>query len=483
MEYCRRWGIAERVLRDGFKESWPFDVVFVTSICGRELFRFRLPGYGEERRFPFSPERNATCAQIFFDPILCEKATSLPSVSVRFMHRLDAFTEDADGIEASVRNLNTNQVTTVRARFLVGCDGGDSTVRSLADISIPAKELLNYNMNVHFSAPDLLERIPAGPAQLYRLIGPQGSWANSHMVKGPETWRLTIHLKQMPDANFDAGAYVRRAIGSDIDFKILSAVPWERRQVVADKYRSGQVLLAGDAAHQLSTTGGFGMNTGVGDAFNLGWKLAAMVEGWGGPHLLDSYEAERRPIALRNVQAASANFTRQAVLPSGPAIDDDTPEGVVLRKDFIEAIERTDVRKQFVTEGIALGFTYGESPIVCPDGTPAPPDEITAYTQTARPGSRAPHAWLSQGRSTLDLFGDGYKLLCFDAEATNISDMSKSAADQGMPLEVIPIKNKEIAGLYERRFVLVRPDGHVAWRGDTIPTECDRLIETVRGAG
>lgn len=355
-------------------------------------------------------------------------------------------------------------------------------MRGLANIGIPAKELLNYNMNVHFAAPDLLERIPAGPAQLYRLIGSQGSWANSHMVQGPETWRLTIHLKEAPDSSFDASSYVRRAIGSDVDFEIISAVSWERRQVVAERYRAGPVFLAGDAAHQLSTTGGFGMNTGIGDAFNLGWKLAAELQGWAGPQLLNSYESERRPIALRNVQAASANFTRQAGLPSGPAIDDETSAGAALRDEFIQAIKRSEVRNQFFTEGIALGFRYDPSPIICQDGSPTPPDEIATYTQTARPGSRAPHAWISEGRSTLDLFGDGYKLLCFGGEMTDVSEMSTAAALSRVPLDVIHIRDSEIARLYKMKFVLVRPDGHVAWRGNTIPPECGRIIEIVRGA-
>jgi hypothetical protein len=233
----------------------------------------------------------------------------------------------------------------------------------------------------------------------------------------------------------------------------------------------------------MSTTGGFGMNTGIGDAVDLAWKLEATVKGWGGPFLLESYEVERKPIAMRNLEEATEMFLQsKAMHPGSDTIGEDSPEGERLRAAFTEALLAGNIRRQFEVEGIALGYRYDPSFIVYPDGTPPPPDEVSTYTQTARPGSRAPHAWLSAGRSTLDLFGDGFKLLLFGDKAPDVKDLLAAAAARQMPVAVVDIADPEIARLYEQKLVLVRPDGHVAWRSNSSPKDADELIDRVRGA-
>lgn len=290
---------------------------------------------------------------------------------------------------------------------------------------------------------------------------------------------MTVQLRD--DAAPDINSIIRRVAGCDVDFEVRAVFKWDRRKMVAARYRNGRVFLAGDAAHQMSTTGGFGMNTGIGDAVDLAWKLEATLNGWGGRFLLDSYEVERKPIAMRNLEEATEMFLQSKAMHPGSAIGEDSPEGERLRAAFSGALLEGNIRRQFEVEGIALGYRYDSSFMVCSDGTPPPRDEVSTYAQTARPGSRAPHAWQSAGHSTLDLFGDGFKLLRFGRQAVDVRDILVAAAARQMPLAVIDIEAPEIAKLYERKLVLVRPDGHVAWRADSPPTDSHDLVDRVRG--
>jgi hypothetical protein len=261
-------------------------------------------------------------------------------------------------------------------------------------------------------------------------------------------------------------------------------MPWVRRELVADRYGKGRVFIAGDAAHLTSPTGGFGMNMGIQDAVDLSWKLEAMLRGWGGPHLLGSYEIERRPVAIRNVREASGNLKRmlqpRAAKPPPeafvPGAAGDKP-----RAEFGRAYTEM-MKREWFSIGIHLGYRYEGSPIIVPDGTPEPPDEVMDYAPTARPGHRAPHAWLKGGRSTLDLFGRGFVLLRLGVHPPDAAALIAAAQAAQLPLQTVDIADLAIAALYETRLVLVRPDGHIAWRGDALPADPSRLFATVRGA-
>jgi 2-polyprenyl-6-methoxyphenol hydroxylase-like FAD-dependent oxidoreductase len=484
MEFCRRWGVVDRVLEESLPPDWPYDIVFVTSVIGRELFRYELPSFRQTRRFPYSPERFAICAQIWLDPILLARARSLPSITLRHRTRLTGLRETGDRVIAEIVDSESGRSETIAARYVVACDGGDSTVRSLAGVEVPQVPPLNHNLNIFFRTAGTLKDRLTHPCQLFRLIGPRGSWGNLNPLNGRgEFWRLTVHLKDRPaNDTADAAAYVARAMGPGVDFEILSAAVWERREVVAASYRQGRIFLAGDAAHQLSTSGGFGMNTGIGDAVDLAWMLRAAVEGWAGSQLLDAYEIERRPIGVRNVAESSGTFRRQDAIASGDAIAEESPAGDAQRTRFLESLLRHDIGRQFKTEGVALGYRYDASPVIIGDGTPTPPDEVMTYTQTARPGSRAPHGWIAADQSTLDLFGAGFTLLCFDAPAADAAALATAAASRGVPLRRIDIADPALAALYARRLVLVRPDGCVAWRADNCQGDAIAVIDTVRGA-
>jgi hypothetical protein len=293
-------------------------------------------------------------------------------------------------------------------------------------------------------------------------------------------WRFAMHPP--PEDKSVVPDLIGKAVGRDFDFELLNEAHWVSPKLVADSYGRGRVFLAGDAAHQLNPSGGFGMNTGLGDATDLAWKLAAVIGGWGGEALLASYEIERRPIAVRNVEEATLNLRREQSFAPGDAIDEDSEEGRRQREAFRRSLFDADVMRHHDTDGIALGYRYDHSPVICADGTPPRPDEVRDYHPTSRPGHRAPHAWIGEGRSTLDLFGDGFTLLSF-AAAGAADAFSQAAEARGVPLSVIGISDPEIAKLYQRRLVLVRPDGHVAWRGDDPPEDAGAVIDIVRGAG
>ncbi|MGH3427282.1 MAG: FAD-dependent monooxygenase, partial [Terriglobales bacterium] len=230
----------------------------------------------------------------------------------------------------------------------------------------------------------------------------------------------------------------------------------------------------------MSPTGGFGYNTGVCDVVDLSWKIQAVLNGWGGDRLLDSYESERRPIAIRNVAAAAENYYALVSARDCDHILEDTPRGAIERANAGKHI-RVATKNEWENLGIVLGYRYEGSPICISDGTAAPADEVGVYVQTSRPGHRAPHAWLEEGHSTLDLFGSGFVLIVFP-DAPEPTPLVKAAEKRGVPMSVVKISNEAIARLYERKLVLVRPDGHSAWRGDTVPADSLAVIDRVRGA-
>lgn len=480
MEFCRRWGIADEVRAVGWPDEYPLNVVFVTAMTGHELARFDYPGYAERGVLSHTPDGNRRCPQTLFDPILQARVRAFPSVTLRYRTRLDEFNQDADGVHAVLRDLETDRTSRIAADYMVGCDGAESRVRTAAGIDMIGNPALSHNINVFFSAAELPGWTDHGRCWANWLIGPNGQWGNIVAVDGRDKWRLSMTGFKPGDALGDAEAAdcIRRAVGTDFDFTIHSALPWTRKQQVAETYRRDRVFIAGDAAHLLSPTGGFGMNTGIGDAVDIGWKLTAAVNGWAGPGLLDSYEAERRPIGVANVEEATRNHSKLAALPRGEEVADESAAGAALRADIRRTIETGGYNQEYEAEGLILGYSYDASPVIVPDGSAPVSQAVSDYRPTARPGARAPHAWISDRVSTLDLFGDGMTLLRFGDQG---AALLAAAARVGLPLRVHDIDDPEIAALYESPLVLVRPDGHVCWRGTGGTVDADMVIETVRG--
>lgn len=486
MEHLRRWGHAawaRRMCAPG--PDYPHRILFATKVAGHVLAEF---DYGVTNTAPgeyadVTPEGPAFVSKFSLLPLLQRIARTLPSVEMRLGQRLESFTqspdEQAEGVVACVRELATGVERSEVGDYLVSCEGGRSSIRRALGIEFEGNFAQGRNFAVHFRAPQLrqllIERTGGLAAQIQTLASERRPYIT--VVNGTDEWRLSVYLDEEPGPG-DAVRWIHEAVGVPIDVEILTAQPWSGHRVVARRYRDGRVLLAGDAAHLLWPKGGFGANTGIGDAVDLGWKLAATLQGWGGPNLLDSYEAERRPVALRNVSEASSNWTSDAQLAPDPLLDRDDAAGAEARGAMADLIRKLRGR-EFRSIGIQLGHRYADSPICDRDGTSAPPDEPDAYVPSTWPGCRAPHAWLHDGSSILDHYGHGFVLVVtgpVDAEP-----LSRAAHALSVPLTVLKVDDPVVARLYEVPLVLVRPDGHVAWRGRVVPADPVVLLDKVRG--
>ena len=479
MEFCRQLGIAEKVRNWGFPLDWPLDSAFVTDLAGYEIGRVRTPALGVAPDSPFSPERGRPCPQTWFDPILQVCARSYPQIELRHQVALESFTHDPDGVTATLRDQRSGATGTLRAGYLVGCDGFASTVRERLGIAIRGEPHLDWSMTVYLRIPDLFAFCDKERAFRYVFVGPEGTWSFLSIVDGKDLWRLQfVDVDPRRLQSMDIPALVRRCMGRDIPYRIEDKSLWERKRTVAERFSEGRVFLAGDAAHAHPPNGGLGMNTGIQDAFDLGWKLAASLQGWGGPALLESYDRERRPASARAAAMSLSNYRRLRSAAPRAEICAPTPAGEAARREIGARLEEEN-EKSWHPVGVHLGYIYHPSPIVVPDGTRQPADDTIGYAPTAFPGARAPHAWLDDGRSILDLFGTGFVLLAFADLPTEA--LERAAAARGVPLAVHRIAEREIAALYGRPLVLVRPDGHVAWRGARQPHDAQALIDTVRG--
>lgn len=485
MEFARRWGFARQLREKAWPPEHPLNVSFITSLTGKELATFHFPAY-RDRVWPHTPEGHQRCSQLWFDPMIQQRALESGSVDARFRTVFKSFEQDEDGVSAVIENRDTGKQETVRAQYLVGCDGAESMVREKLGISLGDSKSLSYDVNIFFESQELLELHKRFMAMMYWVYDENGYWAQFISVDGRGLWRISMVTPELVTdfADFDPDVYIRKAVGAKVEYKVNSLLAWERHRRVAESYRKGRVFIAGDAAHQYSPTGGLGMNTGIQEAVDLAWKLNAVVQGWGGEKLLESYEAERRPVAIYNNNAATSNFMKLISVPCGPNVAKDNAEGEKVRAEAKELILNNDFHEEYEQEGITVGYRYDDSPICVNDGTPVPPVTTTTYTQTARPGARAPHAWLDEaaGKSTIDLIGHGFVLLRFGSKPIDSGAIVEAAASVAMPLTVEDIDDAAIAALYERKLVLVRPDGHVAWRGDEVPADARAMIDQIRGA-
>ncbi|GAA4671966.1 FAD-dependent oxidoreductase [Gordonia humi] len=485
MEFCRRWGITDDVHSAGYNRDYIQDCAWVTNLNGYEFGREEFPAPKDEKNPLQSPEHRERCPQNFFDPVLKRFAGSTGDSEIRYRTELVSFVDHGDHVTATLRDRVADTTYDVEADFLVGSDGGDSTVRNRLGIEMSGEGALTYTSNAIIECDGLEDLHTTAPAYRYIFIGPEGTWATLVAINGRDHWRFSLigDETQRDVSEDEMRAAVVRAVGREFDFTILSMLPWVRRQLVADSYRSGRVFLAGDSAHLTSPTGGFGMNTGLLDAVNLSWKLAAVIQGWGGEVLLDSYEYEQRPIAIRNVTESGDNLRRmlgpRVAKPKPEVFDDDSPETEAARREYGDAYTEA-MKREWHSIGIHLGYVYEGSPIVVPDGSPMPPLTVQTYEQNARPGSRAPHAWLAEDRSTLDEFGKEFVLMRFDG-GIDTGDLTQAATDAGIPLRLVDIDNAEVRELYGTPLTLVRPDGSVAWRGHDAPADPASLVRRVAG--
>jgi hypothetical protein len=370
-----------------------------------------------------------------------------------------------------VTNVVTGESRRIRSLYLVGCDGGKSSVRSQLGVRFTGRGSMRMNWGFLFRSEEFSRLISPPRANLHWVFKP-GAFGVFTDLNGRDLWNYTFHVHDPKDNDLpvDPAEKIRYAMGRDFKFEMLSSLQWYYHQSVAERLRDGRVFLAGDSAHLFCPTGGIGMNTGIADAFDLGWKLGGALEGWGGSRLLDSYDIERSPVAFRNTSTTAVNADRvdalMKILP--PEIDEGSERGERARADYARKLKW--LSRQFNTMGLQIGHRYFDSPIVVPDGTPEPPDDPSILSQSTWPGCRAPHAWMEKGRSTLDLYdGKRFVLVRAGSGAPGGQAFADEAAQRGIPFKIERLEDPALAGLYERPLVLVRPDGHVCWRGDALP--------------
>jgi len=483
LEFCRRWGIADQVAHWGAPEDYPRDTVYCTALDGRFIGRDVSPSQRDRSPPECSPEMLQKCPQHVFDPLLARTVAAAGLCDIRYSTRIEQFTQDDDGVLVQLAVGPDGKRETLRADWLVACDGAGSAIRTALQIPFEG-QTLDYSVSLMLEI-DALEAFHAfGRAERFMFIGPEGTWANMTSVDFLKLWRLTLvgSEDRLDPKRLDADAVVRRAFGAArIPYVIRSIMPWRRSQCTAQSYVKGRVVLAGDSAHTTSPTGGHGLNTGLGDVVGLGWVLQAVLKGWGGPDLLEAYSQERRAIAVRNGSSSTCNYRAWVKSDADYAlVDADGPAADAARARIGAQLSEM-LFPEWNSLGVGLGYRYEGSPAIVPDGTPEPPDEASTVVQTSRPGHRAPHVFMADGRSTLDLFGRGFVLMRLGSGAPAGDAIVRAAASAGIPLTVFSTTEAPVVHAYERRLVLVRPDGHVAWRGDAEPQDAQAVLARVTG--
>lgn len=470
MEFSRRWGIAEDVRAQGSPDDLPLDVLFCTSLCGYEIARFAYPSYRERGELPYTPEGSWRISQMYYDPLLIERARSLREVTLCHQTECLSFEDEGDHVRVRLRDLADGKERQVTASYLVACDGAESGIREALGIEMQGPGQLSRNINLFFTAPDLVALHDKGYAWANWLMGANGQWGMIVSVDGSTMWRMSIPLPPGRDSmeETEARALIEKAVGCSFDYELRAILPWIRRQLIAEQYSRGRVFVAGDAAHVMSPTGGLGMNTGLGDAVDLSWKLAAVLDGWGGPQLLASYDLERRPIAVTNTAEAGENFKKIRALPGAPEMLEDSPEGTAFRAQARTFIETGGYREEYEQEATVLGYRYTGSPLLPVEDEATHQEHKGVFQQSDHIGGRAPHLWLKDGRSSIDVYWSAMTLVTIGAPEVTASLQTAQQAAQALaiPLQVLEITAQQAAGLFTQPLTLVRPDGHVAWKGE-----------------
>lgn len=485
MAHLRRWGIADRVRRASpLPSDYPTDVVFATRLFGHPLARFENAFFGDSANHPYFPEPAQWIPQYTFEEVLRERLAEFPNVSLRFAAKLESIAQDDISVAALITDTAAGKSYTLTASYLVGADGGRSTTRTLLGIQYEGTYAYMANFLAIYRAPGLMEAHPQKKAVSYWLVNTESPAVTGPMDRG-DKWFFSTQLPKgvEPYTREVAVQKISQAIGSNVAIELLETDVWQAHKLIASTYSQGRIYLAGDACHLHPPMGGYGMNQGLGDAVDLGWKLAAVLNNWAGQSLLKTYEAERKPVHKMFVDEATKNYGYVTHHMVNAQLERDDDEGVRARSELSDRILEGK-RREFNAIGALLGYSYAPSSIVVSDGTPAVQHDPMRYAPTARPGALAPHYWLSEGVSIYDRFGPDYTLLQLTGEAELDADViMRQAASLDIPLTLVRTDEPRLTSLYEASLVLIRPDQHVAWRSHKSPADVAALLLQISGRG
>jgi 2-polyprenyl-6-methoxyphenol hydroxylase-like FAD-dependent oxidoreductase len=490
MEVYRRLGLA-RTLRDaGLPADFPNDAAYRITTTGAELSRISIPcrrdrytaAGGPDTWWP-TPEPPHRINQTYMEPVLFEHARRMPSVTILNRTSVESFTQDEQGIVAILRDVDTGEASTVAAEYLVGCDGARSMVRRAIGATLAGTPVIQSVQSTYIRAPGLLAML-GPPAWMTLSLNPRRC-GTVVAIDGRERWLIHNHLNHEGEdfESVDRDASIRSilGVGPDFAYEVLGKEDWVGRRLVADRFRWGRAFLCGDAAHLWMPYAGYGMNAGIADAANLAWLLAAKLDGWASPDILDAYEAERLPITEQvsrfAMDMALKVLGQRRTVPA--EIELPGPEGDAVRRRVGQAAYDLNVQ-QYCCGGLNFGYFYDRSPIIAYDGAEPPAYTMAEFTPSTVPGCRAPHLVLRDGRSLYDALEPGYTLLRLDPTVT-VAPLQAAAAARRAPLAIVDIEAEAAAQSYDRKLVLVRTDQHIAWRGDALPDDLHAFLAHLCG--
>lgn len=498
MEHYRRLGLASAIRKLGLPLDHPTDVAYFTRFNGPEIARLPMPSTNDvvaqratTARTDQVPEPIHRANQMQVERFLFEHAATRGNITLRFGWEVEAFTQDGDGVTVTAGRADGGGAETWRAAYLVGCDGGRSMVRRALGIGFRGESGLEQKyfggrwFSTYVRVPELYPRfLGSRRAWQYWTVNPERC-TTMIVVNGRDEFLFRTQAATADSPPDDAAVVgmMRACAGEDVAVEIFGHAPWTAGvALVAERFADRRVLLAGDAVHLFTPTGGFGMNTGIDDVSNLAWKLAAMLRGWGGAALLSSYETERMPIALRNTDAARRFAVNIGEIAVPPAIEENSAAGRLARQAIGEKL--STFGDQFGSLGVQLGARYDGSPLIATD-VPPPADRLADYLPSSVPGGRAPHVWLDprhgDGASLYDRLGDGFTLLRLGPHAPDAGAIVAVADRLNIPLTVLDVPDGDARELYGRDLVLVRPDHYVAWRGNAVPPDGETLLRRAAG--
>ena len=485
MEIYRRMGLAEKIRAAGLRGDCPMDVYIVLSLTQPPLLHLAYPSVAEAQAqtrttndgtLPLEPYQ--LISQYTLEPLLKSVAESIPAVTVRFGCEFLSLRQDTQGVTARVRDAKEGEAE-IRAAYLVGCDGGARPVRKELGIDLSGEGNLLALRQALFRCDALFARLPIGNGpgrgRHYHVADDKATF----LIMQDSTKHWTLH--SMREADEEMELAFERTVGIPVAYEMLSCAPWRQNLLLADRYSKNRVFIAGDAAHLVIPTGGLGMNSGVGDAIDLSWKLAATLAGWGGPKLLESYEIERRQIGERNVGASRyATIGRRKWRTMWRAnIAEDSAAGAETRKN-LSAIADVEQRKSNEMIGAELGYRYVDSPVVC--NIPGGPEHLfREYHPTTWPGARLPHVWLDDGAAMQDRIPDGFAILKLGNTEADARGLEGAIRARGAPAAVLEIPDRVAREVYGYDLILLRPDLHVVWRGNAAPDDPPRIAAIATG--